>query len=182
MIIEAGYDLMELLHPEVFKDEASRRGLWVLAMDEDLRLSFIRKVRDDVPSSLDAVIPDLVTSLDCEPLQVRYFVLAHMVPHTEHGIADEVQAQDELINDSPALVEYEFLGRFVFDGEYVYSSAPRYRFRDYIGYEHLPRTATFPGPHEFITCSCMACRQYEAKLARNRERHEAAALAEGGDS
>lgn len=176
MIIEAGYDLQQLIGPELFADEASRGSLWVMAMDEDLRFLFTRKVRDEVPGSLEDAVPELVAVLDGAPLEPHYFVLAHMVPSMGPDIADEVHREDERIHSAVALAKYELLGRLVFDDEYVYSSAPRYSFRDYVGCENLPRAAVIPGPHEFLSCACLACAQHEAKLERARSRYTAAHL------
>lgn len=176
MIIEAGYDLQQLIYPELFADEASRRALWVMAMDEDLRFLFTRKVRDEVPGSLEDAVPELAAVLDGDPWKPHYFVLAHMVPSMGPGIEGEVHQEDERIASAGALAKYELLGRLVFDDEYVYSSAPRYSFRDYVGCEDLPRVAVIPGPHELLSCPCLACAQHEAKLGRARSRSTAGHL------
>ena len=172
MIIEAGYDLGQLIHPELFASDESKRGLWMLAMDKHLRLSFLDKVSDEMSGSVEPHIPDIVAALENHYTPLRYFVLAHMMPRLGSGIAEWVYRDDTPLRESPSLAQYQFLGRLVFDGEYAYSSAPRYSFRDYVGYEDLPRAAVIPGPHGF-DCVCVACAQHEAILAENRRRYEA---------
>lgn len=178
MIIEAGYDLLQLIHPQLFADDASRRALWVMAMDEDLRYLFTRKVRDVVPGTFEDAVPDLAAALRSDPFRPHYFVLAHMVPSMGSGIEEKVHHEDAHIRSAPVLAGYQLLGRMVFDSENLYSSAPRYTFRDYVGREDLPRAAVIPGPHEYLRCTCLACAQYEAKLAAGRMRHRVSDLPE----
>jgi hypothetical protein len=119
MIIEAGYDLFELFAPKLFgrRGSKTRRGTWVIAMDENLRNMHLTKVGGDASDAIENRIPKIVKGF--------------------------------------------------------YHDGPRYSFRDYVGYEHLPRTASILGPHEY-PCDCLACTQHEEMLQRNRERHQAA--------
>lgn len=71
------------------------------------------------------------------------------------------------------LIEHELLNVYFSNGKSLYIRGPRYSFRDYFGYEHLPRTVSLPGPHEY-PCSCLACTQHDEMLRRNQERYEAA--------
>ncbi|MHB1173049.1 MAG: hypothetical protein ACYCZY_11295 [Lacisediminihabitans sp.] len=51
MIVEAGYDLLQLIQPELFASDESKRGLWMLAMDKNLRELFVRDVSDEFSGS-----------------------------------------------------------------------------------------------------------------------------------
>lgn len=175
MIIEAGYDLFELFAPRLFAQcgSSARRGTWVLAMDENLRNLHLKKVGGDSSAPIEDRIPRIVKSLTKGSLRpVVYYAVAHL----DTGLRDDYSSQfhqfDETLRLAPELIEHELLCTYFSNGKDLYSSGPRYSFRDYVGLEHLPRTATVLGPHKF-PCSCPACTQFEAMLKRNRARHQA---------
>jgi hypothetical protein len=168
MIIEAGYDMTELLSPRVHATKANRRALWMLAMDDELRKLFITQVCAEYTFPLEQHIPDIVKALECEYGYVTYFVLAHMLPQLGNNIEQTVYNEDEPLQTAPELEGRQFLGRLVFDGEFMYSSAPQFSFRDYPLHDDLPRIAVVKGPHPHLDCQCLACSQFEAKLAANR--------------
>ena len=165
MIIEAGYDLGMRLTPFLAR-RRNRRALWIIAMDDQLRELFIDQVSPKFAGSVGAHIDDLrdILSPDREHPPAKYFALAHGIgklrvndPH--RGIVDR---DDQLVHESPELIDYRYLGRMVYDGEWIFTTWPRYSFRDYIGFEDLPRTAIFAGPHG-TACECPACEQLYAR-------------------
>ena len=180
MIIEAGYDLFELFAHKLFtkRGSRSRQETWVIAMDENLRNMHMTKVGGDASDAIENRIPKIVKALNKRSFRpVAYYALAHL--DTElHGDYDNVfEHLLETLRMAPELIEHELLGAYLSNGKSLYHDGPRYSFRDYVGYEHLPRTASIPGPHEFH-CSCLACMQHQEMLQRNRERHDAAEAAE----
>ncbi|MBX3310502.1 MAG: hypothetical protein KF739_08730 [Cryobacterium sp.] len=176
MIIEAGYDLLELFAPKLFAKHGSKRrtNTWVIAMDENLRHLHLTKVGGDASSPIEERIPQIVKALNKSKLRpVVYYALAHLDTELHGDYEAEFDHLNEILELAPELIEYECLGTYLTNGKGFFSSGPRYSFRDYIGYEHLPRTATVLGPHE-RPCTCLACTQHDEMLQRNRERHRVA--------
>jgi hypothetical protein len=166
VIIEAGYDLGMRLMP-VLRRAKGRQGLWVMAMDQDLREVSISRVSRWFKGSIDQHLAELhrtLSSRDNTAL-ARYFALAHGLPQLsdDDSTATWVHLDDELVHTSVELVDFRYLGRVVYDGKWIFTSWPRYSFRDYLGLEDLPRTATYLGPHSF-KCGCPACEQLYANL------------------
>jgi hypothetical protein len=164
VIIEAGYDLGMRPMPALHRAK-NRQGLWVLAMDESLREISIDRVSRQFEGSVGqhlCALHHTLTSGNNHEL-AKYFALGHGLPKLsdDDTTATWLHLDDELLCSSPELVELRYLGRVVYDGKWVFTNWPRYRFRDYVGYEDLPRTATFPGPHDF-QCECPACKQLYA--------------------
>jgi hypothetical protein len=168
MIIEAGYDMLQVLSPCIHASTANRRALWMLAMDDELREMSIKMVCPEYAFPLEKHIPDIVKALECDNGYVKYFALAHMLPRLGDNIEHEVYEEDEPVRTAPEFDGRQFLGRLVFDEDNRYSSAPRYAFRDYPLHDDLPRVAVVKGPHPLLDCQCLACSQFEAKLAANR--------------
>ena len=176
MIIEAGYDLLQIVYPHL-EDRKKRDALWVITMDKNLRHLFIRKVTADASTQIELLIPAIAKSLQRKntSLKVRYFALAHRHPDVHHtNIEQWTYDEDRPIIDAPELSEYRYLGRYVTDGEWSYSSWPRYSFCDYIGCEDLPQAAVIPGPHEMFKCECLACSTRVVALEQSRAAHLAA--------
>lgn len=175
MIIEAGYDLLQLFSPDLFpkRKMPGRRALWVIAMDEDLRLLYSKKVKGDANLPIEERACEIADALaDESPWRVAYFAVACLDTDLCGNYSSEFERQVEMLRSAPELIEHELIGHYLSDGKGLYSSAPRYSFRDYLGLEHLPRVAILPGPHEY-PCDCLACVQFEDKLRLNRERHAA---------
>ena len=180
MIIEAGYDLFELFAPKLFAKRGPKRrlGTWVIAMDESLRNMHMTKVAGEASGAIEDRIPQIVEALNKRSLRpVTYYALAHLDTELHDDYDDAFEHFLETLRMAPELIEHELLGTYLSNGKSLYHSGPRYSFRDYVGYEHLPRTASIPGPHEY-PCSCLACTQHEEMLQRNWERHNAAEAAE----
>ena len=143
-------------------------------MDQNLRLLRIRKISGDFGESvgehLDRIAKKLVGP--SFSLQPRYFALAHRRENVhDNQIEHWVHADDQLIYDAPVLAGYRYLGRLVSDGVWVYSSWPRYSFRDYVGMEDLPRVAAIPGPHPW-DCHCAACKQVSDRIDAARAEYD----------
>jgi|SRR5690606_19552940 len=174
MIIEAGYDLFELFAPKLFVRRSAKRrqGTWVIAMDENLRNLYTEEVGGEASEPIANRVADVAEALNKHSLgHVAYYALAQLDTELSGDWSGYFEDLCEPLRLSPELIEHEMIGTFLSDGKGVYSSGPRYSFRDYFGYEHLPRTAFFPGPHEY-RCSCVACTQHEEVLQRNWERHQ----------
>lgn len=173
MIIEAGHDLFELFAPKIFVRRTAKRrqGTWVLAMDEELRNLYMEEVGGEASAPIADRIPDIVKALGEHSLgRVVYYALAQL----DTGLSDEFDVEFtqliETLRLAPELIDYELLGMFLSDGKGVRGTGPRYSFRDYDGFEHLPRIASIPGPHE-RSCNCLACAQHEVRRQRSWERN-----------
>jgi len=138
-----------------------------MTMDNNLRELSIERVSRQFAGSVEQHLSEIYRTLSSESNHglAKYFALAHGLPELsdDDSTATWVHLDDELLRTSPELVEFRYLGRAIYDGRWIFTSWPRYSFRDYFGYEDLPRTATFPGPHSF-ECECPACEQLYANL------------------
>ncbi len=175
MIIEAGYDLFELFAPKLFAKPHAKggNGTWVLALDENLRNQHMAKVGGDASDAIENRIPKFVKALNKRALRpVTYYAVAHLDTELHGGYSEPFEHFSETLRLAPELIEHELLSIYFSNGKSIYSDGPRYSFRDYFGYEYLPRNATIPGPHEY-PCACLACTQHDEMLRRNRERYEA---------
>jgi len=166
MIIEAGYDLVRLADDSVNRNSRSRRALWMIALDEHLRLLSTPRITRDMNLPVAAYIDEISAALRQSPLPVRYIALAyraagHSSESTRLGEADERLTADGWLGD------VDLLGQIVFDRTGFSSSVPRFSFRDYIGLEQLPRAVSVLGPHE-VGCECVACVHFEQLLHENR--------------
>jgi hypothetical protein len=150
----------------------------VIAMDENLRNMHMTKVGGDASDAIENRIPKIVEALNKRSFRpVVYYALAHLDTELQDDYDNEFEHLLEILRMAPELIDHELLGTYLSNGKSLYHDGPRYSFRDYVGYEHLPRTASIPGPHEY-PCSCPACTQHEEMLQRNWERHSAGEAAE----
>lgn len=163
MIIEAGYELRLLVQPILFANESSRKSLWLLALDKDLRFLFPAKVVDNMGRTIEPHIDQIIGQLADDCFQTHYFAVAHMVPHVSFQLYEELSQLDEKLQQAASPQGFELIGHLVFDDECWYSNGPMHRFRDYPGND-LPRAMVIPGPHEW-GCSCPACTQHETYIA-----------------
>lgn len=173
MIIEAGYDILELFSPKLFpRRSAHRPGMWVLALDEDLRNLYIAKVGGKNLSVSDRVVK-IAKALDGRNQRpVAYWAAAIVDTSYSGDLSDAFRHVDDTLREAALLADRQYLGCYVSDGKDLYGSTPRYSFRDYPLLAHLPRPAICAGPHDF-DCACLACTQFEERMRRNRERREA---------
>lgn len=165
MIIEAGYDFWELLLPRLESEPKETPGLWMITMTDELRLISTRRISDRTSGVIVDHIDEIIQELAPDVLTVGYFVLAHRLPRVGDGIAQHVHEGDQAFLQRSGVGEKTFLGRLVFDGQFLYESCPRHRFRDYPVDDFLPRAAVVKGPHPF-DCVCFVCAQHREQLAR----------------
>ena len=178
MIIEAGYDIVELLINEVAnrrntnsKDAAADENpLWVLIMDAQLRYWATTRVVDRMGASTAEHIDEIAWTLNEEPDCSRYDVLAHTTTVERCDDDDWLFQLDQVIKHHHALAGHELLGHIVFDPTGYFSTVPRHSFRDYPSLGHLPRAASFAGPHAWSGCPCGACVQHDELLEQIRSR------------
>lgn len=171
MIIEAGYDVLELFAHRLFPKKKSRTGMWVLLLDRDLRNIRVAPVRSDDswPSRTRAITKALRSKKNYR--KPAYFVVAR---RDTSITGDEAWHEQCEALEAMDVAGVELLGSMLSCGREVYSSVARYSFRDYPSLEHLPRPAICEGPHAFINCPCLACVQYEDRLAAARRSLEPA--------
>lgn len=181
MIIEAGYDIIQLLSPKLFKKSAPlKAGIWVAAMDEDLRYLFRARVKGDPEVPLNHRPRDIARALTRKryPKHAAYYVLAIVEPGAPDRSDDGYDYEDltEATQHGKELASHELLGVVVTNGGMGWwSTLPLHQFRDY-GMDHLPRAAVFRGPHP-SECDCGACTLWNDTMRRNREEYQARAAA-----
>ena len=172
MIIEAGYDVVQLLDASVNKTGRSRRGLWMLSMDENLRVVAQPRITARMHLPVEAYIDEVSLALRRSPVPVTYIALGYATTLP----LDEpfwLHAVDERLSSDGWLGDVELLGQVVFARDGFVSTVPRFSFRDYIGLEHLPRSVSVLGPHD-VGCECVACVHFEQMLRENRQRRAGA--------
>ena len=166
MIIEAGYDVVLLADAAVNSTGRAKRALWAITFDEHLRLVYTGRVVARMELPLPAYIDEISGALMRSAVPVKYLVLTYRSSSAQIS-ASSLGASDERLTADGWLGDVEMLGQVVFDGSGCVSTVPRYRFRDYIGLEHLPRAVSVLGPHD-LGCECVACVQFEQMLLENR--------------
>lgn len=163
MIIEAGYELRELIAPRLARNAASKQELWILKMDRDLRFSGSAPIVEQLGPS---ILPHIRTILDAlHPDYGHYFAIAHWDNQPQYHQYGDSEPDDAVLGEAAESRGFEFIGHIVLDGESWHSSGPMYSFRDYGG--DLPRALVVRGPHPF-GCDCVACVDFEQKLAAAR--------------
>jgi len=180
MIIEAGYDLYQLLAPKLLRGKKPRDATWVVVMDEDLRFMLIAKVRTSVHDSVESQATQIYKALTRETwVRAKYFAIGRLDTSfvcSERSGDDypggHLDVYDEAIRKAPALQDFELIGHMHSDGVGLCSDVPRFSLRDYGGLEHLPRSESFPGPHSFAGDCCPACIRFNDRLDANRARAE----------
>lgn len=175
MIIEAGYDIIQLLAPKLFKKTAPlTAGIWVAAMDADLRYLFRARVKGDPDIPLDARPHDIARALTRKryPNHAAYYVLAIVEPGAPDRGEYDYEDLKESTQHGTELASHELLGVVVTNGGVGWwSDLPLHQFRDY-GLDHLPRAAVFRGPHPY-ECECGACTMFNDTMRLNREKYQA---------
>ena len=171
MIIEAGYDILQVLYGGIYSDRTRASGLWVVGMDENLRLLFTTKVSSQNDCTIAEHVDEILNAFTNGPSTVRYYAVAYSVDRLPENDRHCPHHDEDSDLEAPALAPYELLGRVVFDGASMCSTVPRYSFRDYPDLGHLPRSGVVLGPHD-VVCDCFACAQHSELLERNRARHQ----------
>lgn len=172
MIIEAGYDLAELL----FDRRSTPGPLRIVMLDADLRLVDVRTVSTTFTGTLDSTTLDAVDAIipgpsDDEALArhgIQYVALGYQVGsiegYPEAFDWDRVTVFDEWLGCRGITL----LGIQISDGEQWASTGPVHRFEDYALEEDIPRVLVIPGPHPFLSCECAACAPRRALWQRTR--------------
>jgi len=144
--------------------------MWVIALDKNLRQLYMKKIGGAASGPIEECIPRIAKALRWDKLGcVTYYAFARLDTDLPEEYSGAFERQEEVLRLAPELIAHELLGTYLSNGKDLYRSGPRYSFRDYLGMEHLPRTAILPGPHEY-PCECLACTQHEEMLRANRER------------
>jgi len=172
MIIEAGYDLVRLADASVNGGSRARRALWMIALDEYLRLISTTSIVREMHLPVAAYIDEISAALHRSSMPVKYLALAYRSSTTSSD-STWLGESDERLTADGWLGDVELLGQIVFDRTGVFCTVPRFGFRDYIGLEHLPRAVSVLGPHD-VGCECVACVHFEQLLRENRPASDAA--------
>lgn len=153
MIIESGTDVVQVLCGSVSTSDP--RGLWIVAMDDCLRLLFVEPLAVDIADGVESHLDDIESYIE-DSREIAYFVLAWA---TEVPI----ERDDTWLLDLEArlktgleLQASRLLGVVVFDGSAVYASVSRCNFSLEPEFQDLPRALPLLGPHGF-DCACPLC-------------------------
>ena len=152
MIIESGIDLLQVLCGSFGDDEPV--GLWIIALDDDLRLLSVEPLVVRPVDTVENHVADIARYVD-DWSRVAYFALAWS-QHVTGDDPDWLREADERLRADPELAGARMLGSIVFDGRRLFASVPRCNFSFEAEYRDLPRAQSIPGPHGF-GCACGPC-------------------------
>jgi len=177
MIIEAGYDIHQVLMPTVLLDAHEkadeRRPLYVMSLDADLRLEKVSRVERPGDGHPHQAVAGIVEALrdDCDGLFAPvHIVLAwYAAGSTTSGDGCTEHRLDEGFRDHPDLSTWNYLGHAQYDDDTMIGTFPRFSFRDYPQISDFPRPALFVGPHDY-DCACLACAQYQERFEQRTAR------------
>ena len=153
MIIESGMDVIQVLRGSLGFDDP--RGLWIIAMDEGLRLLYVEPVVTDLVGGVDEYVDDIEMFLDGENT-VQYFALAWSTDEVRELEPGWLPALDDRLRESLSLRGRRLLGQLVFDPRTMFSSVPRCDFSLEPDLQDLPRAMVIGGPHG-LDCPCPPC-------------------------
>jgi hypothetical protein len=153
MIIESGIDVLQVLCGSVSSENPE--GLWIVAMDENLRLLYVDQVVRQLTSGVERHIDDLARYLECAR-DICYFALAWTSPVEIDAESSWLADTERRLHDDPGLGVSRLLGIIVFDRSALYASLPRCDFSIERGFADLPRAMALAGPHG-LDCSCPPC-------------------------
>jgi hypothetical protein len=180
MIIEAGYDVYQLLAPALLRTNRARDETHLLMLDENMRFHGLAKLSVNSTDAIADHAGDIRRELDVDRvLPTQYIVVGRLNTNFVCREEDHDWYPDSHLDQytaglrsSPLLNDVELLGHMYSNGTETCSDVPRYSFRDYLSLEHLPRAESFPGPHSFDGKCCPACARFFERLDANRARHE----------
>jgi hypothetical protein len=162
MIIESGIDVIQVLCGSVSNDDP--RGLWVVAMDESLRLLFVEPVVAQLVGGVEQYIDDIDAFL-ADQNEVQYFALAWSTDVERERESGWLRDLDAQLRELLTLGGRRFLGQVVFDPHTMFASVPSCDFSLEPDLADLPRAMAIAGPHG-LDCRCPPCsadrREYEA--------------------
>ena len=153
MIIESGIDVIQVLRGSLGFDDP--RGLWIIAMDEGLRLLYVEPVLTDLVGGVDEYVDDIEMFLDGENT-VQYFALAWSTDEVREREPGWLRALDDRLRELLSLRGRRLLGQLVFDPHTMFSSVPRCDFSLEPDLQDLPRALAIGGPHG-LDCPCPPC-------------------------
>jgi hypothetical protein len=153
MIIESGIDILQTLCGSVSNDNP--HGLWIVAMDENLRLRYVEPVVREMTGGVDDYIDDVAMYLGASP-EIAYFVLGWTTEVEIDRESGWLADLDRRLHDDSTLGLARLLGIIVFDRSTLYSSLPGCDFSIERGFQDLPRAMAIAGPHG-LDCSCPPC-------------------------
>jgi len=154
MIIESGIDVVQVLRGSLGFDDP--RGLWIIAMDEGLRLLYVEPVVTELDGAVDDYVDDIDAFLDGER-SIEYFALAWSTDQQREREPGWLRALDDRLRERLALRGRRLLGQLVFDPLTMFASVPSCDFSLEPDLADLPRAMSILGPHG-LDCGCPPCR------------------------
>jgi len=162
MIIESGIDVIQVLCGSVSNDDP--RGLWIIAMDENLRLLYIEPVVAEIVGGVEQHVDDIQLFLDGQN-DVEYFALAWSTDAQHERESGWLRDLDARVRQQLAPSGRRLLGLVVFDPTTMFASVPSCEFSLEPDLADLPRAMAIAGPHG-LDCRCPPCsadrREFEA--------------------
>jgi len=153
MIIESGRDVLQVLWGA--QNDVDPPSLWLVAMDENLRLITVEPIVDAMLDGPEQHVEAIENALDGLSRPVVYFALGWSTTRVYddaewlHGLDARLRAREELAAST-------LLGQIVFERSSVYISVPECEFTLYAEFSALPRALAIPGPHGW-GCACAVC-------------------------
>jgi hypothetical protein len=169
MIIESGDDVFQALCGS--GGSPLPGGLWVVAMDENLRLRSADRVVKDFDGTVEHYLGDIAEALDDPWHPCRYVVLVWSASEDVDRDDPWLREVQERLLAHPDFPPLELLGLLVFHPAGISATLPQCEFSLYGELAHLPRAHMIHGPHG-PACACPVCgaerraeEEYERSLA-----------------
>ncbi|GAB3606532.1 hypothetical protein GCM10027413_19410 [Conyzicola nivalis] len=153
MIIESGIDVLQALCGSVSSDNPD--GLWIVAMDENLRLLYVEPVVRQLSGPVEQHLDDIAEYLG-SARDIAYFALGWTSAVEVDSESTWLADVDRRLHEDPGVAVSRLLGIIVFDRSSLYSSLPHCEFSIERGFQDLPRAMMVAGPHG-LDCSCPPC-------------------------
>jgi hypothetical protein len=169
MIIESGHDVIQALCG--FAAEPPPGALWMVGMDESLRLCAVEKVVHPFDGTLDEHVDEVVGRLRSPWASIAYVVLAWATPEPVEREGPWLHELDARMRAHPDVPRDCLLGLVVFDGDGAWSTLPGCDFSLYRELEHLPRAHVIHGPHGDV-CRCAVCSAERRMMQQYAERFD----------
>lgn len=158
MIIESGIDVVQVLCGSVSNDNP--QGLWIIAMDQNLRLLYIEPIVPPLGGGLDAALDQHVEAVETflyDQRDVEYFALAWSTAVVREHESGWLKRLDDKVKEALSLGARRLLGQIVFDPHTMFASIPSCDFSLEPQLSDLPRAMAIAGPHG-LDCGCPPCR------------------------
>jgi hypothetical protein len=144
MIIEAGYDLLNLALPYFDFSNVENQPWVVIPTDEDLRCYGVSTVpRTPESGPLDSNVDRVLGALDD---YVKYFAVAEPLPESffDSGCPSP---RAPLLEEVAKARGLDYFNHVYVGPETWLATGGMYTFSTYVGHEHLPRATVSRGPH-----------------------------------